>query len=367
MVSVGQGLVTIVNISSIYFIHLCASYQCQTLITHTRREYHPHVPVMAAPPSHAVSRPGWEDALIRVQRCGLDLRSMRADLQADATIVRAAVEQSGWALRYACVRLQADPGTVRAAVQCAGCALRYAHAHLRADPDIVRAAVGQSGIALLEADERLQVDAAIVRAAVEQSGWVLQLVREPFRADPAIVQAAVNQAPAALRFAAEAMQHDMKVLALFVRAAGPDYLFQQHLPVALRLRANKAVVCIEAWLEEWRCMETVLMAMAQEGGAGGAKRRREGGGHPVAAARCLLGALDLGDGVIARRVGEYLRPPGRFVGVSGLRVVDVCERVTSWSRPSAYDVAAVERGLYAYAAPSDSGGESEQEGEVDGP
>ena len=186
--------------------------------------------------------------------------------------------------------------------------------------------------------------------------------------DPAIVQAAVNQAPAALRFAAEAMQHDMKVLALFVHAAGPDYLFQQHLSVALRLRANKEVVHIEAWLEEWQCMETVLMAMAQGGGAGGAKRRRrESDGRPVASARCLLGVLDLGGGVIARRVGEYLRPPGRFVGVKGLRVLDVCERVTSWSRPSTYDVAAVERGLYAYADASDSGGESEQEGEDDGP
>ena len=174
---------------------------------------------------------------------------------------------------------------------------------------------------LYHAHEGLKADRGIALAAVTQNGWALEYAHKSLKADHGIVQTAVHNAPYALQFASERLHHDTKCLALFIHGAGPQFLYKSMLPLECRLRAAREVPRIVAWLKDWRAMETVLMAMrstgVHEGGERRAKRRALGVGWGA------LRMLDTGDAAIARRVGAFLGTPKCFVGVPGLRVVDV--------------------------------------------
>jgi hypothetical protein len=261
---------------------------------------------------------------------------------------------------------ESDPSIVLAAVTRYGGALEYAHESLKSDHAIVLAAVTQHGGALEYAHESLKSDHAIVLAAVTQHGWALEDAHESLKSDPAFVQAAVYNQPDALQYASKSLQHDTKCLALFIHAVGLNLMRRPASP-ELRLRVAKAVAHIAAWLKDWRALEMVLVAMKSVGvheeGEGCEKRRKLGVG------RCVLGMLDTGYAVVARGVGPYLGTPGCFVGVSGLRVVDVYEDVVDvYEHTVAMQCdcsdGGSDEGSYEESDVESSGGES-SDGEVD--
>ena len=115
-------------------------------------------------------------------------------LQADTTIVYAAVTQNGHALRFASKGLQADAKTVLAAVGQDGLAFQFAAAALRSDPAVVRQAASRNGgVALRYAADELRSSAEIVLEMVKGDGRGLKHAADALRSDPVIARAAVEQ------------------------------------------------------------------------------------------------------------------------------------------------------------------------------
>eukprot|EP00501_MAST-03F_sp_TOSAG23-6_P001023 GSMAST32.ASY1.ANO1.1064.1 assembled CDS len=191
-------------------------------------------------------------------------------LQDDINIVRAAVQQNGFALQFASIRLrnikkrnillraiqsnglilsvanesiQADREMVKAAVIQSGIAIQYAAKNLQTDKiiackekplkwrkedyiklmmerktsgdryykDIVTIAVQESGYNILKASKELQNDRELLLLAVRTTGIILWLLPE-LQCDREIVLAAVNQNGKALKFACDNLKQDVGVV-----------------------------------------------------------------------------------------------------------------------------------------------------------
>lgn len=114
-------------------------------------------------------RSDYDSVLSIMQKCGIALEFAESSLQADRTIVAAAVGQDGFALEYAADELRDDFDIVKLAVQQDGWALEFASSKLQDNAEIVLEAVRQTWKALRFASTRVRRDEDIMAAALEQS------------------------------------------------------------------------------------------------------------------------------------------------------------------------------------------------------
>ena len=123
---------------------------------------------------------------------GIDelLESAGPVLQADRSVVLAAVTKDPMALVSCSDAFRADREIVLAAIAIAGFALYAASAALQADRDIVLAAVRKTGPALHFAAEELKDDFEIALAACENQGCAIEFVSQRLKDDGRIRAAA---------------------------------------------------------------------------------------------------------------------------------------------------------------------------------
>ena len=137
----------------------------------------------------------------------------------DFFVLRAVVSLCGQSLRLASPEMLGNRDIVLAAVSNDGSALFYASNELKRDPEIVQTALQSSGLALEHAPTSWRANRDIVRDAIAKDAGALEFAAAELQADKDIVLLIARRNIASIAFASEDLRNDPCFLATCIREA----------------------------------------------------------------------------------------------------------------------------------------------------